>query len=83
MADKKEYIERGALIAECEKKHITILSNETPFDAIRKMGKEFKKCVYEAPAADVVRLGMGSGRLLLAVMAKRKWSVLIADTNRI
>lgn len=49
-----EYINREELITACQKKHFAVSANDHPYDVVARVGKYFRQCVDEAPAADVV-----------------------------
>lgn len=48
-----EYINREELIAACQKTHYAVNANDHPYDVVARVGKYFRRCVDEAPAADV------------------------------
>lgn len=51
-----EYINREDLITACKKTHYAVNANDHPYDVAARVGKYFRKCVDEAPAADVVEV---------------------------
>lgn len=51
-----EYINREELIAACKKTHFAVSANDHPYDVVARVGKYFRRCVDEAPAADVVEV---------------------------
>jgi hypothetical protein len=51
--DKKEYIDREALIRYTEKQEVIIKDGTSIADAMRIQGNVFRRCVETCPTADV------------------------------
>ena len=61
--DKKEYIDREALIRYTEKQEVIIKDGTSIADAMRIQGNVFRRCVETCPAADVAPVVHGEWNL--------------------